>query len=139
LATRGEPSAPTRLNFLAIGIGLAVDIVGTSIASVLLFAAAGIDPGDAAAVERLRDSTQWLLAGLPVGLLFTRLGGYVAAALAPGAELNHAFLVGIASAITGALSSLAAPPPPLWFLIVALVLTVPAGMAGGYIRARMRR
>jgi hypothetical protein len=138
LAARGEPSAPTRLNFLAIGIGLAVDIVGTSIASVVLFAAAGIDPGDPAAVERLRESTQWLLAGLPVGLLFTMLGGYVAAALAPGAELNHAFLVGIASAITGALSSIAAPPP-LWFLIVALVLTVPAGMAGGYIRARMRR
>lgn len=137
MAARGEPSAPTRLNFLAIGIGLAVDIVGTAIASVFLFAAAGIDPGDATAVERLRESMPWLLAGLPVGLFFTVLGGYVAAFLARGAELNHAFLVGIASAITGALSSIAAPPP-LWFLLVALALTVPAAMAGGYVCARVR-
>jgi hypothetical protein len=136
MPSRGD--APRlRLNIAAVAVGLGVDIVGSLVAGIALISVFGVDLMDAAAVDRLTRSMAWLAAALPVGLLFTAIGGYVAALLARGAELNHAFAVGLASAITSVLASLPSPSVEIWYLVLFAMLTVPAALAGGYIRARM--
>ncbi len=123
---------------LAIVTGLIIDIGGSTLAAVPLALAFGADPTDPSAYERLvAASSTFVLVALPLGLCFTAAGGFVAAHLARGQELNNAFVVGIASAITGLLFATGSSLP-LAYLAASIALTVPAALAGGYVRARTR-
>ncbi len=131
-------SSAAKIKPAAIIFGWLADVTGTAIAAVPLLLLFGVDPTDAEAVDRLTASTPFLAATLPVGLLFTVVGGYVGAHLARGEELNNAFLVGIASAITSLLFALGASTDSLWYVGVSVALTVPAALLGGYVRAKTR-
>lgn len=131
-------SGPGKLNVSAIIIGLVVDLGSSTIGGLVLFALLGVDPGDPAAVAQLVEWPPYLLASLPLGLVFTSLGGFTTAHIARGEELNNAFVMGVASAIAALVFSLATPGLPLWYLLMAALLTVPAAVAGGYVRLKTR-
>lgn len=116
----------------AIVIGMLVDLLGSTVAGAVLFAAAGAPPeGDAAT------SIALLAVSLPLGLLITAVGGYVTARLAPGAEMNNAFVMGIAMTVLSAfLTAVSEPRPPLWYTLVGVLATTPAALLGGWVRAR---
>ncbi len=131
-------SPAAKIRPAAIVFGWLADVTGTAVSTVPLLLLFGVDPSDAEAVERLAASTTFLAAALPAGLFFTAAGGYVGAHLARGEELNNAFLVGIASAVTSLLSALGQPAFPLWYVVASVALTVPAAVLGGSVRARTR-
>ncbi|HVF48713.1 MAG TPA: hypothetical protein VNA19_01425 [Pyrinomonadaceae bacterium] len=69
-----------------------------------------------------------------VAVVFTALGGYVAARAGRRAFLVHALPVGLLSLFAGILFTLFSPfPVPTWFLPIALALPVPLALAGGYL------
>lgn len=115
--------APTRLSPWAILFGVLVDFVGSLLAALPFAAVAGEDhPG-------------WL----PIGLAFTALGGFTAAAVAGRRSVAHGAWVGVVSMLIGAALSLNDPPPvPLWYSILGYGLTVPAAAGGGWLNRRLR-
>jgi hypothetical protein len=125
------PPLQPQLNLGAVAIGLAVDVICTTLAGVVLLAHLGADLADQEKIERLSQSRPALLVGLPMGLFFTAFGGFVAAAFARGSELDHALAVGVAGAVIGLLASIVMRPA-LWYLAVSVALTIPAAVAGGY-------
>lgn len=130
-------SAAGKLRLPAILFGWVTDVFGSSLAAIPLLGAFGVDPGDPAALDRLMTSTSYLVASLVVGLCFTGAGGFVAAHLARGEELNNAFVLGIVSAASSAILSMGSPLP-LLYVAAGVVATVPAALLGGYLRARTR-
>ncbi len=134
-ANPGNPSA--KLRPAAILAGLLTDVGGSLLAQAVVAYAFGADPADAAAVDRLSASPAFLAVSLSVALASTALGGFVAAHLAKGEELNNAFVMGVASAVSSLMFTLGTPLP-LWFVAVNIALTVPAALAGGYARAKTR-
>ncbi len=125
-----------RLNVRAILIGFLVDLVGTSLFGLLLsgaLAAAGQNE------QQLAQDAGYLLGTLGLGLSSTALGSYVAARLARAAELNHAFVVGVLSTVSGFASVFGAPAVvPFWYEAAGLLLTLPAAIAGGSLRLATR-
>ena len=67
----------------------------------------------------------------------TVVGGYIAAARARVAHLRHGACVGLVVAIFLVLR-FPGPPSPLWGVILACVVALAAGVAGGYIALRHR-
>lgn len=122
----------------AILAGVAVDVAGSIVGGSILLAvfATATGSGD---VNALVESTEWLAASLVVGLASSAVGGFVAAHLAPGAELNHAFVTGIVVTVLSALlTAITEPVPPLWFTLLGVLATTPAATLGGLLRARTR-
>ncbi len=109
--------------------------MGSAVGTLLLSAALGVDLADETAVERLYASTTFLAVAIALGLVFSAVGGYVAARIATGSELNNAFATGIASAVLSLILSIGSQPA-LWAVVVGALLTVPAALAGGWVVAR---
>jgi hypothetical protein len=90
--------------------------------------------------RRMNASVELMLSSLFVGLSFTGVGGYVAAAIAKQQHLRHAAAVGLLSLGLGLSFSLGAPSTqPLWVTTVGLLLTVPFAVFGGYYRLKTER
>jgi peptidoglycan/LPS O-acetylase OafA/YrhL len=75
-------------------------------------------------------------------LLFTVLGGYVTAALAPRRPMSHVVILGAIGALAataGAVATWNAGPEfgPHWYPVLLVVTALPCVLAGG--RLRMRR
>ena len=130
-------SATSKLHAPAILFGWLADVALSGIAGVAVVVAFGVDPMDAAAVDGLSSVLPYFLVSLPVALVCTAIGGYVAGHLAAGEELNNAFVMGVASAVTSLVFTIGATVP-LWYLAASIALTVPAALGGGYVRARTR-
>ena len=84
-------------------------------------------------------STPYNLIMVPLGLTCTAVGGFFAAARAPGARIKNAVAVGVASLFFGLLGLLlptTGPPLPVWSTLVSVVLIVPAAAAGGAVANR---
>ena len=122
----------------AIVFGWLADILSSNVLGIPVILAFGGDPTDVDSYSRVVASDAFVLANLPIGLLGTAIGGFVGAHLARGEELNNAFVVGVASAVTSLVFSIGAPVP-LWAVAASVILTVPAALAGGYLRARTRK
>lgn len=79
----------------------------------------------------------FLLICLSVAVVFTLLGGYVAARASADSRpalLARALPVGLLSLFTSILFTLFAPVlVPVWFLSAALLLPIPLALAGGYL------
>ncbi|MBX3469931.1 MAG: hypothetical protein KF878_23900 [Planctomycetes bacterium] len=133
------------MRVLPLLVGFAVDLAGTVLtllALALLHIASA--EGSPTALERSFASPAWLGANVLVGLAFTILGGAVAAALARGAELRHALVLGAITTAIGALAVVGAlwtaqELPATWALLVSLALTVPASCLGGQLVAAHRQ
>lgn len=122
----------------AILAGVAVDVLGSILAGSIVLALFAAATG-ASDVNALIASTEWLAASLVVGLAFSAVGGFVAAHLAPGAELNNAFVAGVLVTVLSAmLTAITEPVPPFWFTLVGVLATTPAATLGGWLRARTR-
>lgn len=130
-------SAAGKLRLPAIIFGWVTDVFGSALAAIPVFAAFGADPSDPASLDRLATSTAYLVTSLGVGLFFTAAGGFVAAHIARGEELNNAFVLGIVSAASSTILSLGSPLP-LPYIAAGVLATVPAALLGGYVRARTR-
>jgi hypothetical protein len=95
--------------FKAIALGLAVDVGGSLIASVILaaiygaaLAAEGVKPEDIAAAMQASATDSWFFyVGSLVGLGFSVLGGYVCARIARRSEMKLGAILAALSALSG--------------------------------------
>ena len=124
------------MNVAAIATGWLTDTLTS-----LLFGGivASIVGGDGATqdevIARINDSLGLLLSTFAVGLGFTAIGGYVAAAIAKQRPIPHAAMVGVLSLLTSLSFTLAGPSDgPLWLQLAGYALTVPAAVFGGWFR-----
>jgi hypothetical protein len=75
----------------------------------------------------------WLAVGGLFGLGSTLLGGYVAGRIAGREHLLHGAITGGLGVLLGIACILYTPSygAPVWYSVLGLLLTIPAGMAGG--------
>jgi peptidoglycan/LPS O-acetylase OafA/YrhL len=77
-------------------------------------------------------------------LLYTLLGGWVTAALAPSRPIAHVFVlgaIGVLAATAGAVATWNAGPAfgPRWYPVLLVLTALPFVWAGGILRARFQR
>ncbi len=131
------------LSIKAIIIGLLVDIGGTfafsfvvGIISVAVFLATGRDVKE---LEAIATTQGFLIPSLIAGLLFTSLGGFVAAHIAKKAEMKNAFVLGILSLAFGLGTTVLMPDPATgWYDITGVLLIIPFALLGGYLRLKAK-
>jgi|SRR6185436_19903911 hypothetical protein len=95
--------------FKAIALGLAVDVGGSLIATVILaliygaaLGAAGVRREDIAATMQASATDSWFFyVGVLLGLSFSVLGGYVCARIARRSELKFGAILAALSAVLG--------------------------------------
>ncbi len=124
----------------AILIGIVADIGATYLVIAVLMVSLGAGARDLSEEEarQLIESTfqqaPYLLLSGVLGLLATALGGFVAAKVAIVAPLLNAACVGLFDLVLGILLIGNAP---LWFSVIALLLTLPAAIMGGVLWRRV--
>lgn len=120
----------------AIAAGWLADLGLSLLFFAALAAIVGADGADAQEVSRrMGASVELLLSSLLVGLAFTGIGGYVAAAIAKQQHLRHAAAVGLLSLGLGVSSLLGGgADQQAWITGLGLLLTVPFAALGGYYR-----
>ena len=132
----------SRVRIGAIAAGWLTDL-GLSLLFFMVLA--GIVGGDGSSAEdvarRMNGSVELLASTLVVGLAFTGIGGYVAAALAKQQHIRHAVAVGLLSLGLGLSSLFAAGPgdQPIWASFASVVLTLPFAAFGGYYRQQTEK
>ncbi len=124
----------------AVLFGIVVDYVATAIAgpvvTIALASHMGLDPGQLSEenMAELLQSTELMGAMFALGALCTVLGGYAAARRAGTREIKHGGFVGAASILIGLIMQGAVEQSatyPAWFLLLGILIAIPAGMAGG--------
>jgi hypothetical protein len=123
----------------AILIGIVADIGATYLAMAILMVSIGGGTRDLSEedarqlIETTFQQAPYLLLSGALGLLATALGGFVAAKVATVAPLLNAACVGLFDLVFGILLS---GDAPLWFSVIALLLTLPAAITGGVLWRR---
>jgi len=133
---RGSPAK-------AVTFGVLVDIVGTTMSSIILVFVYGIvlAVGGASAAEiehaltTIEPASAVSLIGSVIGLAFSFLGGHVCARVVRDAELKWASITAVISIGIGFLIGMAAASP-LELNVLMAILGIGAVMAGGYVGAR---
>ena len=124
-----------------VGIGL-ISLVVEPLEFTLVNAAASGPISDMAGYFAVRNQPGILTAKLVYTSAAALLGGYVAAKVAGRAEMAHvgfAATAQTAALIWGATTSEYAAFTPRWTWIALIMLTAPAMLAGGAVRARAAR
>lgn len=86
------------------------------------------------------ESVSMLLFMLSYSLLFSVLGGYVAAYIAGRKEIQHAFALGVLQLTMGIMATVQFfDTAPLWFHVACMSLIVPANVAGGWLRLMQKQ
>jgi hypothetical protein len=81
------------------------------------------------------ESVGVLLLMMAYSLLFSVLGGYVAALVAGRKEISHAFVLGVLQLIMGIVATIKLfDTAPLWWHLTFLLLLIPANVFGGLLR-----
>ena len=120
------------------GIGV-VSLVTQLLEFTLVGAAAGGQLTDMAHYFEIRNRPSILAAGLVYNTVAAVLGGYMTAKIAGQHEMAHvriAALVMTAGLIYGFTAGEFARYTPVWMRIALIMLTAPAMLAGGMVRAR---
>ncbi len=132
-----------RVGLAPLVAGVAADWAGTVLTAGVLGAAFGVTADNhAQRAAELMVSPAFLAAATAHGSLFTALGGFVAARLAPGDELRHAAIVGVLAIVVGLVLGLSpgdAPRPAWWVDGLGFLLAVPAAAGGGWLSRYLRR
>lgn len=118
----------------AIVYGCLVDLGTTMAGRIPLLFFAVSRSSDLESLVSTTQSAGYVGASLIVGLVATCLGGYVAARKSPGAELTNALAVGVVMALLAVLFQVLVRVPFDPWEILGIVLTIPAGLAGGIVR-----
>ena len=127
-----------RFRIVAIVAGLAADLVGTILFSMVLtvaFVALRHGRGDSAqaALQKLSTDTDFLVIGYIVGIAFTFLGAYITARMSrPNCVLN-ALIFGIISTL---FIVFFASMYPLWYDVLCVLTIVPVSLVPGYFMTR---
>ena len=137
-----RPETPPRFRPLAVFVGWLVDEavsiaggIAIGILYVIIGIAGGARPEHIQAMIAASEPVQ--LAGLALGVASTALGGYVAAWMGRVFPLRHAFALGIVSLCSGLIWRALFPKSmSLGHGLVCVVITVPAALLGGNVRAR---
>jgi len=135
-ATLHDQPAKPGSAFKAIALGLAVDIGGSLLATIILaliygaaLGAAGVKGEDIAATMRASATDSWFFyVGTLAGLSFSVLGGYVCARIARRSEIKLGAILAAVSAISGFL--LAGDEQQLGTLLSLTLLGFGAVIAG---------
>lgn len=97
------------------------------------FALSGRDPHAPA-------SAPFMMVSILYRMLFSVLGGYVAARIAGKFEIEHAFAVATLIAAIGAAALIAeSPAESRWTQLPVVLIIAPAAILGGYLRRRQMR
>lgn len=121
-----------------IAVGIAVDIVGSTVAAFVLMFAWGIWlAASGADAEQIQEAVQNVdplsgiaLLGYAVGAVLSWLGGYVAARVARETELMCAAAVAVVSSLIGIAMAWSFPG---WLNALLVVFTFASVMLGGWI------
>lgn len=134
--------SPKNFSIKAVIYGLLLDIIGTNAASFLIWivvstisAIAGSRPEDMTAAFSSSGSLFGI--SLAIGLLCTISGGFLTAHIAKKLELKHAFVMGSLSAFTSLIVE--GVQVQNEYQAMALLLTIPAALLGGYLRRISRK
>jgi hypothetical protein len=71
--------------------------------------------------------------------IYTVIGGYITAALAPNPPMRYVLILGIIGIVAGTLGAIATIPlgiAPIWYPIALVVLALPCVWLGGKLRSR---
>jgi hypothetical protein len=123
----------------AILIGIVTDIGVTYLIMAVLMISLGAGARDLSGeearqlIENALQQPSYLLLSGALGLMATALGGFVAARVAIVAPLLNAACVGLFDLVLGILLI---GDTPLWFSVIALLLTLPAAIMGGVLWRR---
>ena len=123
----------------AILIGIVTDIGVTYLIMAVLMISLGAGARDLSEeeakqlIENALQQPSYLLLSGALGLMATALGGFVAAKAAIVAPLLNAACVGLFDLVLGILLI---GDTPLWFSVIALLLTLPAAIMGGVLWRR---
>ena len=137
----------------AIVFGAFVDIAATVIASTLFVlglapdALSADDAVRAGALAQLYGSTVYTVGNIAVGALCTVLGAFLGARRAGQLHVRHGGWIAVTSTAIGVLFTALQPPAspdpaataPLWADVIAWLLILPAGVAGGALAGALRR
>ena len=135
----------TGIRPLAVTVGALMDILSTTVLSVLAIALIshhyGVEPGEISdeQLRRLAADPGMLSLWLFIGTVCTVLGGFTAARMARTHSVKHGAFVGLTGIAMGLLSydsQAGGPPPPLWFDLLRFAVLVPAGAVGGALAKR---
>lgn len=81
------------------------------------------------------ESLPLMLFMMSYALLFSILGGYVAALIARRKEMLHAFVLGVLQLLMGIMATIQFfDTAPLWWHLTFLSLLIPANVLGGWLR-----
>lgn len=81
------------------------------------------------------ESVPLMLFMMSYSLLFSALGGYVAALIAQRKEILHAFVLGVLQLLMGIVATIYFfDTAPLWWHLTFLTLLIPANIFGGWLR-----
>jgi hypothetical protein len=142
---RDPGAGPQRPTWVAILAGLAADVGGTFIGSIVVTLVFGVlltsQGMSAADIEReLAGSGPYQVFSLLFGLSFTVLGGYVAARVANRRELWHGMVLGIASLVFGEVYIVLFDMDiPFWQRFASWIAMIPAGIWGAAIYRKRKR
>jgi hypothetical protein len=128
----------TGKSVLAIATGLASVIILANGTDMILEASGIFPPVD----EQLENgfTTFWmLLLAIIYRTAYMIIGGYVTASLSPGRPLRHVLILGLIGTVLGIAGAIAAwGVAPAWFLILIVLLGLPAVWVGGKWRLQKR-
>jgi hypothetical protein len=99
--------------------------------------ATGVFPPVAVQQEQGFDTTWMVALALVYRGVYSVVGGYVTAALAPNRPVRHAVVLGIVGMVLGVLGAAATwGITPAWFNILLIVLGLPCALLGARARSR---
>lgn len=138
------------LNKLAIAAGVIVDLAGSMVTILaVMFAAAFVAAAQAGVqgrvmpaniMEEWADDLAFPVTMMIVGVAWVVAGGFTAATLARRDHVRHGAWTGVFTFALGAFFALLPSPAgagvPWWYNPMALAITIPAAIAGGYLAAR---
>lgn len=126
-----------RLSARALAVGLitmlALDLV-SGIAVLFLWPGDTSTPADIAAIAA---QPAYLAVTFVLGTMTTAVGGGLCARLASSLPYWHAATFGVLSVVAGLL--LSDPTQPLWFTVMAVLVTIPSAVYGGHVGLKRSR
>ena len=122
------------IRIVALFAGLAADIVGTILLSIVIMIAffvmrrgAGDSPQDV--LQQLGSDTTFLMIGYLGGIAFTFIGAYVTARMSRPNSVLNALIFGIISTI---FVLVFASMYPLWYDLLCVLTIIPISLVAGY-------
>jgi hypothetical protein len=132
------------LSITAVFVGWLIAYIGPAIISMIIGIVAGFSLiASGSGISRIMEtftSTSFQIVYIVVGVVFSILGGYVAARIPKKAEIKHAFAVGLLYFFIGAVVYAEAvfhfDCPVNWVWLTFFIVSIPSSLLGGYLRKR---